>query len=128
MPFLLLDFQCHLAVDNVCCSSKKALSLTVPAYFKTKLLPFTLYLGFYEGISSINMEKHFQFHTELMALPCNFPPLHLDNWAATESRTGRGAATCSQYQCVDGPMVLQKIALSLTDDWCHDQKAQLLLA
>lgn len=74
------------------------------------------------------MEKRFQFHTELMALPYNFPPLRLDNWAATESRAGREAATGSQCQLVDKPMGLQKTAPRLSNGWCHEQKAQLLLA
>lgn len=74
------------------------------------------------------MEKHFQFHTELMALPYNFPPLHLDKWAATENCADRETAMCSQCQLRDKAMGLQKVSPSLTDGWCHKQKAQLLLA
>lgn len=107
---------------------KKALSLTLPAHFKTEFLPSTLYLGFCEGVSAINMERHFQFHTEPMALPCNLLLLRLDDRAGTESRAGREAATCGQCQRVDGPVGLQKTAVSLTDGWYHEQKAQLLLA
>jgi len=94
---------------------KKALSLTLPAHFKTEFSPSILYPGFYEGVSAIKMEKHFQFHTELRALPYNFPPLPSDNWAATESCAGREVAMCSQCQLLDKPMGLQKMALSLTD-------------
>lgn len=38
---------------------KKALSLTLPSHFKPEFLPSTLYLGFYEGVRAINVEKHF---------------------------------------------------------------------
>lgn len=105
---------------------KKALSLTLTAHFKPTFLSSTLYLRFYEGVSAINMAKHFQ--VSYRALPCNFPHLHSGNWAGTENCAGREAAACSQCQGEDGPSGLQKIAVSPTHDWYHRQKPQLLLA
>lgn len=39
---------------------KKALSLTLPALFKPEILSSAPYLGFYEGVGAINVEKHFR--------------------------------------------------------------------
>lgn len=39
---------------------KKTLSFTLPAHFKPEFLSSTQYLGFYEGVIAMNMEKHFR--------------------------------------------------------------------